>query len=98
MLNNEALERKKLIKIFWQNFSDSGVSEIFSKISLFLVGGLGVIIFISFFLFYHLEYSGYCLYLYWYIQNVSTDASFSRLLVFHVKLRSLQGTSNQPFI
>ena len=44
---------------------------------------------------YHLEYSGYCLHLYYYIHYVSTDASFDLLEVLYVKLRSLHRTSNQ---
>ena len=43
--------------------------------------------------FYHLDYSGYCLH--YYIYNILANASFSLLLVFLVKFRSLHGTLNQ---
>ena len=41
--------------------------------------------------FYHLDYY---LHLYSYIRNVSANASYRLLQVFHVKLGSLYGTSN----
>ena len=42
--------------------------------------------------FYHLAFSDYCLHLYCFVHNVSTDVS--GLQVFLVELRSLRGTSN----
>ena len=43
--------------------------------------------------FYHLEYSDYCFQSYGYTYDVSADASFGLLQVFHVELESLHGTS-----
>ena len=45
--------------------------------------------------FYHIEYLDYCLNLYCYIHNVSADASFDFVQVFHVELGSPRRTSNR---
>ena len=45
--------------------------------------------------FYNFEYLDYCLHLYWYIHNLSTDASSGLLQEFLVKLHD---TSNKPFM
>ena len=46
--------------------------------------------------FYHLEYSHYCLYLYWYIHDILTDASFGLLQVLLVEL-SVQKRSEYSY-